>query len=186
MSPASKRAIPFAVFVGLFVLFYFGFTLDDATKLPSALVDRPFPAFALPSLQGNRTVTEKALEGSVQLVNVWATWCPTCADEHDELERITRETGIAIVGINYKDDPSLARSWLVERGDPYALNVVDRAGDLGVELGVYGAPETFLVDAAGTIRHKLVGAMTRSIWEREFEPRIGALARPGTARGAVQ
>ena len=175
MTPLAKRTIPLAIFLGLFVLFYFGFTLDDATKLPSARLDQPFPTFSLPSLSGDSIVSESELEGSLQLVNVWATWCPTCADEHDELARITRETGIPIVGINYKDDPALARSWLIERGDPYALNIVDRQGDLGVDLGVYGAPETFLVDASGMIRHKLVGAMTREIWERDFVPRVDAI-----------
>ncbi len=177
MTPATKRTIPFAIFAGLFVLFYFGFTLDEATKLPSALLNRPFPAFALPSLGGERVVTEKDLEGGIRLVNVWATWCPTCADEHDELAWIANETGVEVVGVNYKDDPALARSWLVERGDPYVLNIVDRAGDLGVELGVYGAPETFLLDESGTIRHKLVGAMTRRIWEDEFAPRVSAISQ---------
>ena len=170
------------VFVILAVVLFLGFTLRDPKLLPSALLGKPFPAFDLPLLAGaaGTRVSRSSLLGEVRLVNVWATWCPTCLAEHGELMRIRRETGLSIVGISYKDDSGQARAWLLEYGDPYDFNVVDAAGDLGVDLGVYGAPETFLVDAGGVIRYKHVGDVNRGVWEDEFVPRIAAL---GNAEG---
>jgi cytochrome c biogenesis protein CcmG/thiol:disulfide interchange protein DsbE len=103
---------------------------------------------------------------------VWATWCPTCAAEHAELMTIAERTGLPIVGINYKDDPAKARRWLAQYGDPYVLNLVDANGLIGVELGVYGAPESFLVDAEGTIVYKRVGEITPRIWQDEIVPHL--------------
>ncbi len=111
-------------------------------------------------------------------MNVWATWCPTCLAEHGELKRIRAETGLSIVGINYKDEDAEALAWLARHGNPYDFNLVDANGDLGVELGVYGAPETFLLDAEGVVRHKHVGAITATVWQRELLPVLHALSRP--------
>ena len=157
-------------------ILYLGFTLRDPTLLPSALVGQPFPEFDLPTLgdpPGRATRADVA--GDVRLVNVWATWCPTCLAEHGELMRIRRATGLSIIGVNYKDDSAEARAWLARHGDPYDFNVVDAAGDLGVDLGVYGAPETFLVDAGGTIRYKRVGEVNRRVWKEEIAPAVAAL-----------
>jgi cytochrome c biogenesis protein CcmG/thiol:disulfide interchange protein DsbE len=110
------------------------------------------------------------------LVNVWATWCPTCLAEHGELLRIGAETGIRIVGINYKDERGKALQWLARYGNPYALVIEDPDGTLGVELGVYGAPETFLLDAAGTVVYKHVGDINPRVWRDEFVPRLAELA----------
>jgi len=163
--------VPLAAFVVLCGLLYAGFSLDDPHRLPSALVGKPFPAFSLPDLHAPETlVGNDSLRGRMTLVNVWATWCPTCKAEHGELTRIRQETGIPLVGIVYKDDPDAARAWLARYGDPYDRHVVDRDGLLGIELGVYGAPETFLVDEAGVIVHKRVGDVNRRVWEDEFEP----------------
>ncbi len=168
--------VPLAVFVGIVVLLYSGFGLGRADLLPSALIDKQFPDFNLPTLAGNPpNRSQDDLLGEVRLVNVWATWCPTCAVEHDELARISRETGIGIVGVNYKDDPNAARAWLAERGDPYLFHIVDARGDLGVDLGVYGAPETFVVDAAGVIRFKQVGAVTADTWQDSMAPVVASL-----------
>lgn len=168
--------VPLAVFVGIVVLLYSGFGLGRADLLPSALVDKPFPDFELPTLAGEPPRRSRDdLLGEVRLVNVWATWCPTCAAEHDELARITGETGIGIVGVNYKDDPNAARAWLAERGDPYLFHIIDARGDLGVDLGVYGAPETFVVDAAGVIRFKQVGAVTADTWRDSMAPVVASL-----------
>jgi cytochrome c biogenesis protein CcmG/thiol:disulfide interchange protein DsbE len=106
------------------------------------------------------------------LVNVWATWCPTCAAEHDELIRIRESTGLRIVGVNYKDDPAKAVRWLEAYGNPYDLVIQDPDGSLGVELGVYGAPESFLLDAGGTIVYKRVGDINPRIWRDELRPRL--------------
>ena len=171
----ARLFAPLLAFATLAVVLYLGFSLRDPHLLPSALLDRPFPSFDLPVLASNgRRATQADLGGEVRLVNVWATWCPTCLAEHDELKRI-RETGLSVVGINYKDDSAEAMAWLARHGDPYAFSVVDANGDLGVDLGVYGAPETFLLDADGVIRYKHVGAVDETIWREEIAPAIEAI-----------
>lgn len=184
----TRFFLPLGGFVVLVGVLYLGFSLRDPHELPSALVGQPFPAFELPSLAGDGTVTEAAVKGQVRLVNVWATWCPTCLAEHGELLRIRAETGLSIVGINYKDDDAKARAWLVRYGDPYDFNIVDPEGRLGVELGVYGAPETFIVDADGVIRYKRVGDVNERIWREEIAPLVTELtgaraASKGPSRG---
>jgi cytochrome c biogenesis protein CcmG/thiol:disulfide interchange protein DsbE len=178
MSRASLF-VPLGAFIVLSVLLYAGFFLNDPHDLPSALIGKPFPAFDLPALTADDAVavrhTAADLRGRVLLVNVWATWCPTCRAEHDELIRIHGESGVPIVGINYKDDPAKARLWLARYGNPYEYNILDADGMLGVDLGVYGAPETFLVDASGTIVYKRVGEVNRRVWETEIKPHIDAL-----------
>lgn len=175
MSRASLF-VPLVAFVVLVGLLYAGFSLEDPHRLPSALVGRAFPAFALADLNAPDTVvTQSIFEGQVTLVNVWATWCPTCKAEHAELARIHDEEGMRIIGINYKDDPAAARRWLARYGDPYELHVIDADGLLGVDLGVYGAPESFLVDQHGVIVHKRVGDVNRRVWEAEFVPLVAQL-----------
>ena len=176
--PDAKRLLPLALFAVLATLLYLGFSLRDPHLLPSALVGKPFPNFDLPVLAEDRRVGRADLVGAPRLVNVWATWCPTCLAEHGELMRIKADTGLSIIGINYKDDDAQAVEWLNRYGDPYDLNIVDANGDLGVELGVYGAPETFLVDAAGVVRYKHVGAITAAIWRDELAPALGAMGEP--------
>ena len=166
---------PLAVFLPLALALYAGFSLRDPHLLPSALLNKPFPEFDLPRLVAADRVDREALVGEPRLVNVWATWCPTCLAEHGELLRIRAATGLSIVGINYKDDRQAALEWLVRHGDPYDFTIVDPHGDLGVDLGVYGAPETFLVDAAGIIRYKHVGAVDGDVWRTAIEPAWRAL-----------
>ena len=169
---------PLGIFFLILLIGYYGFQLEDPHRLPSALLGKPFPEFEAGLLEptegipANRRVSRNDLLGNPLLVNVWATWCPTCKAEHDELMRIRAETGLTIVGVNYKDDPGEARRWLREFGNPYDFNILDRDGSLGVELGVYGAPETFLLDAAGTIVYKRVGEITRQIWLDELAPQL--------------
>lgn len=162
--------VPLLVF-GVIVGFgYAGFRLNDPHQLPSALIDRPFPQFSASLLGAPGTVSRDDLLGAPVLVNVWATWCPTCRAEHDELMRIRAETGLRLVGVNYKDDPAKAMRWLADFGDPYEFTVQDLDGSLGVELGVYGAPESFLLDADGVIVYKRVGEVNERIWEEEILP----------------
>ena len=171
----ARLFAPLLGFATLAVVLYLGFSLRDPHLLPSALLDQPFPSFELPVLgSSGQRATQTDLLGEVRLVNVWATWCPTCLAEHDELKRI-RATGLSVVGINYKDDWGDAMAWLARHGDPYAFSVVDANGDLGVDLGVYGAPETFLLDADGVIRYKHVGAVDETIWREEIAPAIEAI-----------
>ncbi len=178
--PSAQRVrlyVPLAAFGALVVVLYLGFTLRDPHELPSALIDQAFPPFELPSLRRpEQRLTEALLEGETRLVNVWATWCPTCLAEHAELLRIKRETGLSIIGVNYKDDPDKAVRWLEQYGDPYDVNIVDRNGDLGVDLGVYGAPESFLVDRDGVIRYKRVSDINPRVWEQELAPLVARLA----------
>lgn len=161
---------PLAAFAVIALILYAGFDLEDPNKLPSALVDKPFPDFELPDLLTGRPLRTAQLVGEPRLVNVWATWCPTCLAEHDTLLSIAEETGLSIVGINYRDQDDKARKWLSTYGNPYDMTIVDRAGDLGIDLGVYGAPESFLVDADGIIRFKHVGDVNPRVWARDLAP----------------
>ena len=174
---ARNRFAPLALFAALATLLYAGFSLRDPHLLPSALLGKPFPRFDLPMLGGG-SATREALLGAPRLVNVWATWCPTCLAEHGQLLRIRAETGLSILGVNYKDDPVQAQRWLIAHGNPYDFNIIDAEGDLGVNLGVYGAPETFLLDANGVIRYKHVGAIDAGVWRDKLEPAWKALGAP--------
>lgn len=174
----AKRFLPLAAFAALAGVLYLGFTLRDPHLLPSALLNKPFPDFALPRLGTGEQTSRERLLSEPRLVNVWATWCPTCLAEHGELLRIRAETGLSIVGINYKDDAAKALAWLARHGDPYDFSIVDANGDLGLELGVYGAPETFLIDAQGVVRYKHVGAVTASVWRDELAPALDAMDAP--------
>ena len=167
--------IPLAVFLAMCSFLFTAFFFDDAHELPSALIDRPLPEFELRVLGRDETVTTQALLGKPFLLNVWATWCPTCRAEHGELERIAEQFGVPIYGVNYKDDPAQAQVWLQRFGDPYVFSVIDSDGQLGIDLGVYGAPETFLVDATGVIRYKRVGAVDQRVWRNEIAPRLARL-----------
>lgn len=179
----ARLFVPLAVFGILVIVLPVGFMLNDPHQLPSALVGKPFPEFDLPRLLATGQRASKAdLLGTPALVNVWATWCPTCRAEHEELLRIGEQTGVRIIGINYKDDPAAARRWLADLGNPYELSVIDRDGRLGIDLGVYGAPETFVIDAEGMIRKRRVGEVNRRVWEEELAPlmrEIGGIASGG-------
>ena len=168
--------LPLAVFLVILVVGFVGFGLERRDELPSALLGKPFPEFTAARLDAPRTTVDRsALLGQVSLVNVWATWCVTCKAEHAELMRIAEISDVSVVGINYKDNSAKAIEWLADYGDPYDFVIVDRDGALGVELGVYGAPETFLVDAMGNIVYKRVGDVNRRIWQEELLPRLNAL-----------
>lgn len=157
---------PLVAFLVLGVFLYKGLFMDPS-KLPSALIDRPFPEFALPSLyEPERVMTQDDFKGEIALLNVWATWCPTCKDEHEQLNKIGLEEGIPIYGLNYKDDPQLARDWLQRYKDPYTKVIVDREGRLGLDLGVYGAPETYILDSSGVIRYRHVGEVNEKVWQQ--------------------
>ena len=156
------------LFIPLAVFFFLGFFLWrglylDPKDVPSALVDKTFPEFNLPILVSAEHKTLDDLKGQVRLVNVWGTWCISCKVEHPFLVKLAQQ-GISIVGINYKDDNDAALRWLKDLGNPYEFSVDDEAGDLSMDLGVTGAPETFIVDANGIIRHKHQGPITQGNW----------------------
>ncbi|MGB3611274.1 MAG: DsbE family thiol:disulfide interchange protein [Cellvibrio sp.] len=164
-----KLFIPLIVFAVLALLFWRGLSLDP-NAMPSALIDKPIPAFHLPTLEDtDRLVDQEIFKGKVSLLNVWATWCPTCYAEHGFLVTLA-EQGIPIFGVNYKDDVPAAQKWLKELHNPYVLSVVDADGRLGVNLGVFGAPETYVVDKEGVIRYKHIGVVDEKVWTQTLQP----------------
>ena len=167
-------SVPVVLFLALVFLLWHGFRLADPHQLPSELIGQPFPAFNIPRLDGTRA-TEKDLTGQVALVNVWATWCPTCLSEHALLLKINKAYNLPIYGVNYKDDAKKAKQWLTKLGNPYVFNLLDSAGQLGINLGVYGAPETFVIDAMGIIRYRRVGDVNERIWVNELLPALQAI-----------
>lgn len=166
--------IVFAVIAG-----YFAFPIlagKDPRTLPSALIDKPAPTLALPPLlSGKPGVEPAALGGEVRLVNFFASWCAPCRVEHPILMRLAEEGEVPLVGINYKDKPEAARAWLAELGDPYARIGVDADGRAAIDWGVYGVPETYIVDAAGRIRYRHVGPITSQVLKDEILPRVASL-----------
>ena len=168
--------MPPVLFVAIVWLSYLGLGLEDRDKLPSALIGKPFPNFEARSLfDVSANIGRDQLIGRPTLVNVWATWCPTCKAEHAELIEIAEDTDLQLIGINYKDDRSDAIQWLAEFGNPFDRVLEDPRGDLGVELGVYGAPETFLLDRRGYIVYKRVGAITEQVWLGQMLPVVKRL-----------
>lgn len=159
--------IPLVLFFALGVLLWRGLQLDP-TELPSALIDKPMPSFQLSSLQDpQQMLTEADLNfGEPVLLNVWATWCPSCKAEHAQLNRIATQEGVKIVGVNYKDERGKAKVWLEKYLNPYVINIYDEKGLLGLDLGVYGAPETYVLDAKGVIRYKHVGVVDERVWQQ--------------------
>jgi cytochrome c biogenesis protein CcmG/thiol:disulfide interchange protein DsbE len=166
-----KLFIPLMVFILLAGFFWRGLSIDPQA-MPSALIDKSFPEFSLPRLQDETQLTTKAdLLGEYTLVNIWATWCVSCRVEHPFLNKL-KDQGVRIVGLNYKDDSASARQWLETLGNPYQWNIVDKEGRLGIDLGVFGAPETYILDEQGIIRFKHVGVVDQRVWDEKFLPVI--------------
>ena len=174
--PRLRLFVPLIVFVVLALLLWRGLSLDP-NHMPSALENRPLPAFEARTLDGE-PIRSEDLRGQPALLNVWATWCPSCAAEHAYLNELARE-GVTIFGLNYKDDAEAARRWVAEKGDPYRVNIVDDSGRLGLDLGVTGAPETYLIDAQGVVRFRYQGPLDARVWQEKFLPRMQALQSAG-------
>lgn len=163
-----KRILLFVPLIACLVLgavFFLSIGRENKDVLPSPLIGQPFPAFKAVVLETGDMVDAQQLSGKPALVNVWATWCPTCKAEHTFLNQLAAE-GVSIIGINYKDEEDKARQWLASYGNPYRFNISDPDGKLGLDLGVYGAPETFLIDSKGVIRGKHVGDLNARVWEK--------------------
>ncbi len=171
-----KRAlITLALFAALLVFLAAGLR-SDPRELPSALIDKPVPAFRLSTLSAGEPVQgSEALRGQVWVLNVWASWCTACRLEHPLLVDFARTGGVPVYGLNYKDAPEDARRWLANFGDPYQHSFSDRDGRVGMDLGVYGAPETFVIDAAGRVRFKHVGALTPDVLQQQIIPLVRRL-----------
>lgn len=170
--------IPFVIFALLAVFFYIGLGRNPG-DIPSPLIGKPAPPFSLPSVQDpNKQVSTADYQGHPYVVNVWATWCAGCRDEHETLLTISQTNTVPLIGIDWKDDRDLAQRWLTQLGNPYHAVAFDPEGRVAIDWGVYGAPETFLVDANGSIAYKHVGPMTPDIWKTKFLPRISQGATP--------
>jgi len=163
---------PLFVFAGLLALFFTGLG-HDPSIVPSPLVNRLAPEFNLPSLEaGEEGLKTADLMGTLTLVNFFASWCLPCKVEHPLLVKLKKEGRIRVVGINYKDKPKEAKRWLAERGNPYDRIGADSSGRVAIDWGVYGVPESYLVDQNGRIRWKHVGVLTPGDWHEDFVPLI--------------
>lgn len=172
----KKFLIPIGLFVALGVLLAVGLKLDPR-KIPSPLVGKPLPAFTLTTLEDpQKTVSETDFRGKVVLFNVWASWCVACKQEHPVLIDLARRKLVPIVGLNYKDPRDAALAVLKTDGNPYDVSLVDADGRVGIDWGVYGVPETFVVDKQGIIRHKHIGPITPEVIEQELLPLIRSLS----------
>jgi cytochrome c biogenesis protein CcmG/thiol:disulfide interchange protein DsbE len=176
-----SRLLPFFGFVLLVALFGFGIwwnTQHDQREVPSPLIGKPTPAYVLPTLDDPaKNITRADMLGKPYLLNVFASWCFACGEEHPVLMAQGKTLGVTLVGYNYKDDIGDAKGWLAEHGNPYDMIIVDHSGRTAIDFGVYGAPESFLVDAHGVIRYKRVGPLTPEVIDRELRPALAALAK---------
>ncbi len=167
--------IPLAVFVAMLVFLGVGLKLDPR-EVPSPLIDKPVPTFSLQTLdEPSRLLSSADMRGQVWLLNVWASWCGGCREEHPTLVEFAQTRAVPIVGLNYKDQPDDARRWLGRLGNPYVASVSDLDGRTGIEFGVYGVPETFVIDKAGVIRHKQIGPITPDILRDTILPLVKKL-----------
>jgi len=168
--------LPLLVALILGVFLYWGIG-KDPTLLKSARLGKPVPDFNVPSLRDpNKILTVADLKnGKVSLLNVWATWCTACRQEHPWLVKISQESGVPIYGVDYKDERGAALKWLKDLGDPYKLVIFDKSGNFGLNLGVYGVPETYILDRNGIIRYRQVGAINGQIWQNKLLPLIKKL-----------
>jgi cytochrome c biogenesis protein CcmG/thiol:disulfide interchange protein DsbE len=180
MSKMSKFGIPFALFAVLVVFLGIGLFRKPG-EIPSPLIGKQAPQFSLPSLQdASYPVDTKELLGRPWVLNVWATWCSGCRQEHDTLVQIARTNAVPMVGLNMKDDNAAAQEWLRALGNPFSVVAEDKDGRVAIDWGVYGTPETFLIGPDGTVLFKHIAPMTMEVWTQEFLPRIQA-ANAGAA-----
>jgi cytochrome c biogenesis protein CcmG/thiol:disulfide interchange protein DsbE len=163
---------PLAIFILLVGFLAVGLRLDPR-EVPSPLIGKPAPSFEVAQLHdGKLSFSPAEMKGKVWLLNVWASWCVSCREEHPLLVELAKTKIVPIIGLDYKDEPRAGMGWLTQNGDPYTLSVVDRDGRVGIDWGVYGVPETFVVDKAGTIRYKQIGPITAEALEKKILPLV--------------
>jgi len=170
-----RYLVPFFVLAGLVVLFIFGLQ-NDPSIVPSPLIDKPVPAFRLGQLRDREEILDSSvMKGEVAVLNVWASWCLPCRHEHRFIVSLAEDHGVKVYGLNYKDDREDAINWLQEMGDSYYRIFYDGQGTAGIELGVYGVPETFVLDRNGIIRYKHTGPISRESMDEVILPLIKRL-----------
>lgn len=172
----ARTLIPLAVFLALAGFLALGLKLDPR-EVPSPLIDKPAPAFAAPTLADPaRQITREDLLGRVWMLNVWASWCAACHEEHPLLLGFADRQQLTLIGLNYKDEREAGAAWLERLGNPYADSLFDPQGRIGLDYGVYGVPETFVIDRQGIVRYKHVGPLTPQVLRREIEPLLKKLS----------
>jgi cytochrome c biogenesis protein CcmG/thiol:disulfide interchange protein DsbE len=166
-------------FASLVLLLAAGLRLNPR-EVPSPLIGKPAPAFELPRLDApDKTFSQKEMLGKVWILNVWASWCPPCLVEHPVITELAKSGIAPVVGLNYKDQRNDALPWLKRNGDPYQLSVFDAAGRIGIDYGVYGVPETYVIDQKGVIRYKHIGPVSPEVAEKKLKPLVKELSGRG-------
>lgn len=169
--------LPLVIFLVLAGFLYVGLGLDPH-EVPSPLIDKPAPAFNLPQLHDNaKNFSPEEMKGKVWLLNVWSSWCVSCKEEHPLLLSLSQQNVVPIYGLDYKDKKEDAEMWLNQAGNPYTLNVMDRDGRVGINYGVYGVPETYVIDKQGIIRYKQIGPVTNQSLNEKILPMVAELER---------
>ena len=169
------RFWPFVAFVVLAIFLYIGLGLNPH-EVPSPLINKPAPAFTLPQLHDtSKRFSSQDMKGQVWLLNVWASWCVSCREEHPVLMSLARQNIVPILGLDYKDKNEDGEAWLRNGGDPYTLVATDADGRVGIDYGVYGVPETYVIDKQGVIRYKQIGAITHENLQQKILPLIAEL-----------
>jgi cytochrome c biogenesis protein CcmG, thiol:disulfide interchange protein DsbE len=167
--------IPLIVFAGLVIFLGIGLTLDPR-EVPSPFIGKPAPAFSLPQVaDAGKSLGSNDLKGQVSLVNVWASWCVSCRQEHPILVELAQQNIVPVYGLNYKDEREAALGWLNQFGNPYSASAFDADGKVGIDWGVYGVPETFVIDKQGVIRYKQTGPITRDALNKTLLPLVRKL-----------
>lgn len=170
-----RFAVPLAIFLVVVAFLFKGLDLNPR-EVPSPLIDKPAPAFALPRLDAPaQSVSEKDLRGKVWIFNVWASWCVSCLQEHPLLVEFSKTNAAPLYGLNYKDKKPEADAWLAKHGNPYAVSLMDPDGKVGIDYGVYGVPETYVIDKQGVIRFKQIGPVTPEVLNNKIAPLIKRL-----------
>lgn len=169
-----KGLLPFLIFMLICLFFLFGLK-KNPSDLPSALINHKVPDFVLEDLSGNK-VTNEIFSGKVSVINFWASWCYACLKEHDELFKFSKKSNILFVGVDYKDTNEAANKWLNLLKNPYKAVIIDSRGSLGLDLGVYGVPETFVVDRDNVIRMRISGPLTEQVINEKIEPLLKTLS----------
>ncbi len=171
----NRYSLPLGIFLVLVVFLGIGLGLNPR-EIPSPLIDKPAPAFDLVQLhEPGKSLTKQDMQGKVWLLNVWASWCVSCREEHPVLVELAKTRVVPIVGLNYKDQRPEALRWLQQFGDPYVMSIVDGDGRVGINYGVYGVPETFVIDKTGVIRYKQIGPVTPKALQEKILPLVAKL-----------
>lgn len=171
----SRFLLPLSLFIVLAAFLFVGLGLNPR-EVPSPLIDKPAPAFRVSQLHAaDQSISPEDMKGKVWLLNVWASWCVSCRQEHPLLVELSRQNIVPIIGLNYKDGRNEGQGWLREWGNPYVLSAFDADGRIGIDYGVYGVPETFVIDKSGVIRYKHIGPLTAEAVERKILPKVREL-----------